>query len=180
MGNYALATRYAHALLDELPDEHADRGCEQVRDAAELWRRSRDLRRVMLNPFIPVEERAEMMGRIADRAKWPKLVRDFLGLLVQNERIALLPELTAALADLVRLRRRQDVAHVESPVPLTDEETARLARRLGERLGVTLVPRVEVKPELLGGLRVRVGDTVFDATVTGNLESLREALIKGT
>jgi len=180
MGNYALAIRYAHALLGELPADQVGRACEEVCEAAELWRRSETLRRVMLNPFIPVEEKAAAMGHIAERAEWLEVVRHFLGVLAKNERIGLLPDVASALEDLRRAHEGREEAHIESPLPLSDEETSAIAARLGKQLGVTLVPEVTVKPELIGGVRVRVGDTLFDATVAGSLESLREHLMKGS
>jgi len=179
MGNYSLAIRYAQALLGEIPAEQTGQAAEEVREAAELWRQSEVLRGVMLNPFIPVEEKAEAMQQIGERAGWLEVVRHFLGVLVSNERIALLPELVPMLGDLMRAREGRDEALIESPVALSEEETKRIVGRLGEQLGLTLIPRVAVDPALIGGVRVRVGDTLFDATVAGNLETLREALTEG-
>ncbi len=179
MADYALTIRYVHALLGNLPAEQVGRVHEEVCEAAELWDRSDDLRHVMLNPFIPVEEKMKAMGRIAERAGWLDLVRNFLGVLIENDRIALLSEVAPVLADFVRARLGREIAIIESPTPLSDEETARLMQRLGKRLGITLIPQVEVKPELIGGLRVRVGDTMYDATVAGSLQALREELAKG-
>ena len=90
------------------------------------------------------------------------------------------PDVASALEDLRRAHEGREEAHIESPLPLSDEETSAIAARLGKQLGVTLVPEVTVKPELIGGVRVRVGDTLFDATVAGSLESLREHLMKGS
>ena len=179
MGDLALSTRYVRALLKKLPAEHLERVQEEICEATELWHASADLRRVMLNPLIPVGEKVDAMARIAERAGWLEPVRNFLGVLVENERIALLSDIGAVLADMVRAHLRRQIAVIESPVPLSDEETARVTHRLGTQLGVTLIPQVEVKPELLGGLRVRVGDTMFDATVASNLRNLREQLTKG-
>ena len=179
MGNYSLAIRYARALLEESPAKEASRVTEEVGEAAALWRQSEALRGVMLNPFIPVEEKAAAMEQIGERAGWLEVVRHFLGVLVSNERITLLPTLGSALGDLMRAREGREEALIESPVELSEEETKRIARRLGKALGLTLIPRVAVDPALIGGVRVQVGDTLFDATVAGNLGTLREALTEG-
>lgn len=179
MGDRALTTRYVRALLATLPAEHVEPAQEAVCEAAQLWAASADLRRFMLNPLIPVEEKQQAMARLAERAGWPEPVRHFLGVLVENERAALLPEVSPVLADMIRARMRRQIAVIESPVPLSDEETAKIAHRLGTRLGVTLIPEATVQPGLLGGVRVRVADTLFDASVAGNLRALREQLTKG-
>jgi F-type H+-transporting ATPase subunit delta len=83
------------------------------------------------------------------------------------------------MADFVRERLNREVAVIETPAPLGDDEVAQLAQRLGRQLGVTLIPQVVVRPELIGGARVRVGDTMYDATIAGTLQSLREELTKG-
>ncbi|MBN1917005.1 MAG: ATP synthase F1 subunit delta [Verrucomicrobia bacterium] len=179
MGNYALVVRYVHALLQGLPSEEVGQVQEDISAAAELWRLNETLRRVMLNPFIPSGEKRGAMDRIAERAQWHERVRGLLGVLVDNERAALLAEVAPVVAESVRARLQREIAVVETPVALGDNEIEGLLKRLGQRLGVTLVPQVEVQPELIAGLRVRVGDTRYDATVAGNLESLREELGRG-
>lgn len=68
------------------------------------------------------------------------------------------------------------VAWVRSAVPLTEEERRQLKRRLRERFGQEFVLRVEVDPSLIGGLVVRAKDQVFDGSVAGKLDALRERL----
>jgi F-type H+-transporting ATPase subunit delta len=179
MAEHALTARYVNALFEHLPTEQVGQVHGEVCAAAELWRASDALRAVMRNPFIPVEEKREAMERIAERAGWLETVRRFLGVLVDNDRIALLDELAPVVGDFVRAHLGREIAVIESPVPLSDDQTSRLAQRLGRRLGVTLIPQVEVKPELIGGLRVRVGDTMYDATIAGSMRALREELTKG-
>jgi len=179
MGSYALAARYVHALLRDLPSDEVGQVQEDISAAAELWHASDDLRRVMLNPFVPPDDKRTAMERVAERGQWHERVRNLLAVLIENGRMALLPEVAPIVAESIRTRLRREIAVVETPVPLGDEEIKHLLKRLGERLGVTLVPQVQVRPELIAGLRVRVGDTMYDATVAGNIESLREGLARG-
>jgi F-type H+-transporting ATPase subunit delta len=179
MADYALTARYVQALLEDLPTDRLGRVQEELCEAAELWRTSSPFRQVMANPFIPAEEKRDAMERIAARADWSEPVRHFLGVLVVNGRVQLLDEIAPVVADFVRDRLDREVAIIESPTPLADDEVARLAQQLGEQLGVTLIPQLEVRPELIGGVRVRVGDTMYDATIVGTLRSLREELTKG-
>ncbi len=179
MADYALTARYVQALLKDLPTDRLGRVQEEVCEAAELWHTSSAFRQVMVNPFIPVEEKRDAMDRITARADWSEPVCHFLGVLVINKRVTLLDEVAPVVADFVRDRLEREVAIIESPTPLADDEVAKLVHRLGEQLGVTLIPQLEVKPELIGGVRVRVGDTMYDATIAGTLRSLRQELTKG-
>lgn len=179
MAQYALIARYVDALLGELPDEQIGQVQDGVSSAAELWHTCADLRRVMVNPFIPVEVKRERLECIGERADWPEPVRTFLGVLLDNGRLGLIEQVAEVLAEFVRTRLGREVAVIETPVPLSDDETAGLTHRLGATLGVTLIPRVEVKPELIGGLRVRVGDTMYDASIAGTLGVLRDELTRG-
>jgi F-type H+-transporting ATPase subunit delta len=179
MAEYALIARYVQALFDGLADEQIGQVQQEVASAAELWRTCPDLRRVMVNPFIPLEVKRERLGRIIERAEWLEAVGSFLGVLLENGRIGLLGQVAGVVADFVRARLGREVARIETPVRLSDQETARLMHRLGAALGVTLIPQVEVKTELIGGLRVRVGDTMYDASIAGTLGLLRDELTRG-
>ncbi|VFA90529.1 ATP synthase subunit b-delta [Gordonia paraffinivorans] len=80
------------------------------------------------------------------------------------------------LAELAAARRGEAVAHVESAAPLTDAQVARLSTVLSGIYGRTISVQTEVKPELLGGLRISVGDEVIDADVATRLAKAAETL----
>jgi F-type H+-transporting ATPase subunit delta len=168
MVNTAVTARYVRALLGGVPTEQLGQIQEEVCAAAKLWRASDVLRQVMLNPFIPIDEKREAMARVAKQAGWSEPVHHFLGVLVVNERTRLLDEVAPVMADFVRERLHREVAVIESPTPLADDEVTHLAQRLGQQLGVALIPQVSVRPELIGGVRVRVADTMYDATIAGS------------
>jgi F-type H+-transporting ATPase subunit delta len=176
MADYALIARYVQALFDGLADDQIGQVQQEVAAAAELWHTCPELRRVLVNPFIPLEEKRTTLDRVAERADWLEAVSSFLGVLLENGRISLLDRVALVVADFVRARLGREIATIETPVPLSDDESDRLVHRLGAKLGVTLIPKVEMKPELIGGLRVRVGDTMYDASVAGNLAGLRDEL----
>ena len=179
MGSYALTVRYVRALFQGLPSDEIGEVQEELSAAAEVWHTSAELRRFMLNPFIPPHEKLAAFDRLSERGQWQERVRNLLAVLVENERISLLSELVPVVAEYVRDRLHREVAIVETPVPLDDGEIDRLLGRLSRRLGVKLLPQVEIRPELIAGVRVRVGDTMYDATVAGRVRSLREQLTRG-
>ena len=102
--------------------------------------------------------------------------RSFVRVLVEGERVGLLPQI-AMLFD----ERKNDVegvaaARIDSAFPLSDEQVAELKAALEKRFGKKIEPVVNVDPELVGGARITVGDTVIDASVRAQLQAMATQL----
>ena len=133
---------------------------------------------VLRNPARPLSERIRLVDALLAK-RVPEPVLKLVGLLVQRGKI---DRLTAVEAEYRRLlnRERGIVAAVAtSAAPLDKAETQALADKVAQMTGRTVDLRVEVDEALIGGLTVRVGDTLYDASVRGRLERLRERLVAG-
>ena len=107
----------------------------------------------------------------------PAEVTNFIKLLVQEGDFALLPQVSASLSHSVSGRSGGPLkADITSAVDLTPDEQANLRRMLSEQHGDGLVFSFRVDPSLMGGLRVRVGDSLIDTSVASRLAKLRESL----
>jgi F-type H+-transporting ATPase subunit delta len=103
--------------------------------------------------------------------------RNFLRLVIDNDRVAALPEAAAQFAALKNRLEGAAEAEIASAYPLSDAQVADLMAGLKPRFGgLALKARVTVDPELIGGVRVTVGDEVFDSSVRAQLERMRIAL----
>jgi F-type H+-transporting ATPase subunit delta len=104
--------------------------------------------------------------------------RNLLTLLVHNDRLDAVPAIRDMFEQLKAEEDNQVEARIESAFPMSDEQARGLVQRLEVRTGHKVKPVIEVAPELIGGVRVTVGDDVWDASVRGQLENLAAALTR--
>ncbi len=135
-------------------------------------------RDIVGNPARALRARLDFVNGML-QGRVPEPVLKLVGLLVQRGRIDQLPRVAAEYQRLLNARQGVVEALATSASPLTADETAALQRKLAEMTGRIVDLRVDVDPALIGGLTVRVGDTLYDASVRGRLERLRERLVAG-
>jgi F-type H+-transporting ATPase subunit delta len=158
--------------------EHAD-ALDEVED--ELFRfgrildREPALRSALTDPSLPAERKTELLDALLDDR-----VQDATRVLVRE--LALHPRgrtIDRGLEEYARVaaaRRERLVARVRTVVPLTDAQLTRLSSALAERLGHAVHINVELDPDLIGGLTVRVGDVLFDGSVSHRLALARRVM----
>jgi F-type H+-transporting ATPase subunit delta len=127
----------------------------------------------------PAVRRAEKepLIRQAFGGKASDLVLNFLLVLNEKERLALLRPVANALRDLLDERAKRVRVRVRTAVDLDEDQKRKLQETLRKQLTLEPVLDVRVEPELLGGMIVRVGDTVFDSSVRTRIETLRNQLL---
>ncbi len=103
--------------------------------------------------------------------------QNFLRLLIENDRVVALPEIATQFAQLKNRLEGAAEAEIASAFPLTDAQVGDLINGLKKKFGgMTLKAHVKIDPELIGGVRVTVGDEVFDTSVRAQLEHMRTIL----
>jgi F-type H+-transporting ATPase subunit delta len=103
--------------------------------------------------------------------------RNLLILLVRNDRLTVLPYIVARYEEMREEQENTVEASVESAFPLSDEQLGRLMQRLEERTRHKVKATVRIAPELIGGVKVQIGDEVWDASVRGQIDGMAGALI---
>ncbi|HBL18063.1 MAG: ATP synthase F1 subunit delta [Elusimicrobia bacterium GWA2_69_24] len=168
-----LARRYARAFYQSAaPSGAAEAACAELRAAAEaLAGREGEFS----HPRVGVPAKKELLRQVLGKTVSAPTLR-FLDLLVEKKRFGLLPQAAACLEDLCDEGRGVAHAAVRAAAPLSEEEVGRLGRKLGAFAGKTMVLDVQTDPELLGGVVVRLGDWVFDASLRGRLRRLQGIL----
>jgi len=102
--------------------------------------------------------------------------RNFLRVLIEADRIALLPQIRALFDQLKDDAENVAKAKIESAMPLSPEQTSELTTALEKRFGKKIEATVSVNSSLIGGVRVTVGDAVIDGSVQAKLEAMRAQL----
>ncbi len=148
---------------------------ESVADAV---RRDETLRRFLESPRVSADQKKKVLGQ-ALQDRMPRLVVRFLQTMIDKRRQMLIP----AVADEYQTLLDASEGRVHAQVTLAREagkgESEAIARRLSAAVGKTVVPHVTVRPEILGGVVVRLGDTVMDGSVRRRLSALRARMRGG-
>lgn len=174
-----IARNYAEALL-ALARKAGDLGGwgRLIDDVARATEQDVRLRRFLEAPQIDADDKKAVLERaLADRA--PRLFVRFLQKLVDNRRQMLIPAIATAYHDLVDEAEGRVHARVTVARPVDEAGETAIARELSRALGKQVVPHVSVDPAIIGGVVVRVGDTVMDGSVRRRLASLRGRLLAG-
>jgi F-type H+-transporting ATPase subunit delta len=176
--NRTAAIRYARALLDVALKERADPQAIEFELAAfgNLFKDHPTLDKVLMNPAVPVPRKRAAVAEIVKIAGLSSVTGKLLVLLAERDRLGILADLLAAYRE--RLLDHQKVVRAEltTAVPLAPERADHIKQTLARATGRTVTLTTAVDASLIGGLIARVGGTVYDASVTRQLQKMKERL----
>jgi F-type H+-transporting ATPase subunit delta len=176
MADLSIARRYTQALFQTARKagtiERVETDLERV-DA--LIRTQPNLLRVLRAPTIPRPRKKELVRRLFE-SDLSSLSLRFLFLLIDKRREALLPEINREFRALSYQARNILPVTATVATHLTPEERTRLAEALSRRTGKTVELAEELDPGLMGGIVLRLGDTIIDGSIAGQLRRLRQQL----
>ena len=169
--------RYAQALF-ELAKSQGDAGAVEadLKSLKAMRAESADLRTLIGSAVIDAETKGRCLAAIAEAAQFAPTTRKFLGLVAANRRASAIPGMITAFERIAADDRCAISAQVTTALPLTDAQTTALAAALRLALGKDPEIDTKVDPAILGGLKVRVGSRLYDASLKSRLDSLKFAL----
>jgi len=127
------------------------------------------------NPKVSAEQVFKLVTSVLPQPL-PERGANFLRAVIGNDRLAALPDVARQFRELANAQSGRSDAHIHSAFPIAAAELAQLKAVLEKRFGRKLETQVHVEPELIGGVRVVVGDEVLDTSVKARLQQMKSAL----
>jgi F-type H+-transporting ATPase subunit delta len=174
----AVANRYAKALVDVVLEQKIEpaTALQQLHDMVSTIEQSPDLRTVWETPGIDAERKRALLDAIAKQAGFLRPIRNFFAVLIDHGRIPMVAQIARQFETELNHQLGFVEADVTSSRPLSSDEKHGLESQVAELTGKKVRAKYGTNPELLGGAVVRVGSTIYDGSVRGRLQKLREQL----
>ncbi|MGC2450326.1 MAG: ATP synthase F1 subunit delta [Candidatus Sulfotelmatobacter sp.] len=174
----SVASTYARAFADVVFSAHLDaaRAIGGLRQIAALFNESVDLRRVWENPAVPADQKRKLLDAIVQRDGIEKPVRNLIAVLIDHRRLPFLSRIVEQLEKEIDARMGFAEAQISSARELGDAEKRSLEAQIGTATGKKVRASYGLDSSLLGGAVVRIGSTIYDGSVKGQLERIKEAI----
>jgi len=173
---------YARAFADVVVGGKADPALmlQELQTMEALLAESVQLRRVMENPSIPGEQKRAVLDAVVQKTGASRPVRNFIAVLTDHRRLPLFGEIVRQVEQELNERFGFADAQVTSARPLGESEKQALEAEIAKLTGKRVRARYQQDKSLLGGVVVQVGSTIYDGSVNGQLERIREQLVESS
>jgi F-type H+-transporting ATPase subunit delta len=177
----AFANRYAQAFLDVVNSAKLDTAAidAQLKDFLGTWEASSDLRGYFENPAVAALKKVEFLDKLNGQLGLGKELRNLLAVMINNDRIAHIAEVAAAYRRLLQEQSGIRQAEIVTARELSAAEREYLIADVARMAGAKIDASFKQDATILGGAIVRIGSTVYDGSVRGRLDRLKETLIAG-
>lgn len=172
--NATIARPYAEAAFELAKTTGTLASWQEVLDRLAAAMQDSVMRECISDPRLTTETLVELFKAAAGELTAEQ--SNFLHILVENRRLEVLPEISAQFAELKNTQEGTREALVTSAFPLTEAQREKLIETLERKFGCQIKATVEIDPELIGGVRIALGDQVIDASVRGKLNAMAVSL----
>lgn len=174
----AVTSRYARALVEVVVDLRIEPGqaVQELNAIAELLHSNPELRTVLQNPSVPHPQKLHLVDSIISLLGASRVLRNFVAVLIDQRRIAQMEEIAEKFRHELNERLGIAEAQVSSARELTQEERQLLEKQMAAVTGKVVQATYSRDPSLLGGATVRIGSTIYDGSVRGQLRKIKEQM----
>jgi F-type H+-transporting ATPase subunit delta len=179
MKSQILIKRYAQGLVNSIVDDREFETLNrQLVDFSNLLVKHKKMEGTLTSPFLPAAKKMQIAADVLSLDSLSKKISRFILLLVENNRLSLLADILDILPVLWNEKKGILSIEVFSAAPLSESQKKKLQEKLEilERSSVSVSYRID--PDLIGGLSIRKGNIVYDVSIKGSLENLREKIIE--
>lgn len=171
--------KYAKQLVKNIDLKDLPQAIEHLNAVAVLMDRDRNFRNLMTSPVFSGEETRKVLSFLVQKIGMPDRTAKYLGYLSESGVISALHEIVKAVTAFYLEAQKRTQAVVSAPVEVSSENRNRIISSLRQVTGKDIDVEFVIDQSLLGGLRVKVGSTMYDSSIKGQLGLLRDKLIKG-
>jgi F-type H+-transporting ATPase subunit delta len=177
----AFVSRYARAFLDVVTSARLDTAAidKQLADFEATWYGSPELQTFFQNPAVAAVQKVAILDKLNAKLGLQKELRNLLAVLINNDRIGHVHEVAAAYRAELRERLGIREAEIVTARELGEDERNTLLAGVGKLAGARIEAKFMLDQSILGGAVVRIGSTIYDGSVRGRLERLKEVLVAG-
>jgi len=175
----AIGSRYARAFADVIFSMKLDPNTtlSEVRSMQQLVQDNVELRRVWEDPSIPAKQKRAVLDGLVQKLGSSRQVRNFFAVLIDHRRVAQLNDIAAEFQHEINDRLGFAEAEISTARALTDSEKHDLESQISQLTGKRVQAKYVIDAKLLGGAVVQLGSTIYDGSVHGQLQRLREELV---
>jgi F-type H+-transporting ATPase subunit delta len=177
----AFVARYACAFADVVTQEKLDTAAldRQLDDFLATWEASVELRELFVNPAVAAVQKVAVLDQMNAKLKLQKELRNLLAVLINNDRIGEVKDVAAAYRAEMQERHGIRPVEIVTARELGEKDRGALVAGVGKLAGAEIQASFKLDESILGGTVVRIGSTVYDGSVRGRLDRLKEVLTAG-
>ena len=180
MSNAKLSKRYARALFNiGQQDESYIKYGQELDEFVKLYKQNMDFRHAVSSPVFPMDARKKILNAVLSRAGFSQMVRNFLNLLLDKNRISSIESISENYIKLTDEVSNIFHAEILTAMPLKKETLDRVVKTFEGLTSRSIRAKVIEDPDILGGIVVRIGDTFWDGSIKAQIEGLRESFRRG-
>jgi F-type H+-transporting ATPase subunit delta len=175
----AVTLRYAHAFEQVVVSSKLDASAAlgQLRDFSGTFAGSADLREILMDPSVSKEQKLKVLDAIAGKIGMFAQVRNFVAVITENDRLHELDAIIDEYAEAADAGAGVSDAEITTALPLNEDDRLQLEEQVGKLAGGRVRAVYLQDSTLLGGVVVKLGSTVYDGSVRGQLEQMKQRLI---
>jgi F-type H+-transporting ATPase subunit delta len=173
------AKKFAKMFINVIGMDDAPAALAELGAVEALMSKSREFRSLLVSPVFTEEERQRALGEVAEKLKLSEKVVKFLSHITSTGVAAALSEILKSATAIYLEKKKRAKAVVMSPVAVGKDYEERLKAALKKLIDRDVDVEYVLEPSLLGGVLVKVGSTMYDSSIRGQLRLLKDELIKG-
>lgn len=171
--------QYAKKFVSNVAVEEIPQALDHLGVIVSLMESDKDMRNLMVSPMFSAEERQKSLAALTGKLKSSEKLTSYLAYLADEKALGAIPEITQAILVLYLDMKKRAKAVVTTPVAVSASFESDLIAALRQRTGSEIDIEYVIDPSLLGGVRIKVGSTMYDTSLKGQLGLLKDKLIEG-